>query len=431
MSNEQMRELISALTQGRVNTFAQCTARYNGSRQHEKVDEFILQASIFKTTQQINDATALVGFPLLLEGEAATWWQGVHAQILTWDAASNALRQQFAPPKPAYQIYLDIFGDKQSSTESTDKFVSRKRALLARINPQPAENIQLDMLYGLLSLNIRAAVARLSINTFAELIERARQAEELQIGSSARNQQSNTQTCNYCNRRGHTSEVCRTKKSEEAKKKPQASTSDVKPTVVGETAVKCYGCGAPGVYRANCPTCRQDRKPIPKDTQFYAVHLQLGADIPTVNVDIRGCQGVAHVDTGARTSIASEILHKHLLDIGCKFSEVEASITVADGVTRKNEMLLTTKTVITMGGRSNWIQFTVLPYAHNNRTLLGIDFLEQAGIVLNLPQRTWYYIDQPQNQFPCNLKPKHEMMNNTLPAASTSEFRAVQIATKS
>lgn len=33
-------------------------------------------------------------------------------------------------------------------------------------------------------------------------------------------------------------------------------------------------------------------------------------------------------------------------------------------------------------------------------TLLGIDFLESVGITLNLPQRSWHFIDNPENKFP-------------------------------
>lgn len=37
--------------------------------------------------------------------------------------------------------------------------------------------------------------------------------------------------------------------------------------------------------------------------------------------------------------------------------------------------------------------------AKNNRTLLGIDFLEQAGIVMDLAQRTWHFKDNPNTIF--------------------------------
>lgn len=56
-----------------------------------------------------------------------------------------------------------------------------------------------------------------------------------------------------------------------------------------------------------------------------------------------------------------------------------------------------------MGGRSKNIQLIALPYANNNLTLLVIYFLEPAGIVLNLLRRTWYYINQSQTLYTCNL----------------------------
>lgn len=41
----------------------------------------------------------------------------------------------------------------------------------------------------------------------------------------------------------------------------------------------------------------------------------------------------------------------------------------------------------------------MLPSAENNNTLLGIDFLEKAGIVLNLAQRVFSFVDRPREYF--------------------------------
>lgn len=54
---------------------------------------------------------------------------------------------------------------------------------------------------------------------------------------------------------------------------------------------------------------------------------------------------------------------------------------------------------IIIGGRNINIQFIILPDAENNRTLLGADFLEKAGIVLNMAQRYWYFEDDPMQHY--------------------------------
>ncbi|GFS75714.1 hypothetical protein NPIL_67081 [Nephila pilipes] len=36
-----------------------------------------------------------------------------------------------------------------------------------------------------------------------------------------------------------------------------------------------------------------------------------------------------------------------------------------------------------------------LPYVKGNRTLLGMDFLQKVGIVLNLKRRNWFFSDSP------------------------------------
>ena len=40
-----------------------------------------------------------------------------------------------------------------------------------------------------------------------------------------------------------------------------------------------------------------------------------------------------------------------------------------------------------------------MPDAKQNRTLLGVDFLETAGIVLNIPQRYWFFEQQPDEHY--------------------------------
>ncbi|GFR19899.1 hypothetical protein TNCT_485021 [Trichonephila clavata] len=40
-----------------------------------------------------------------------------------------------------------------------------------------------------------------------------------------------------------------------------------------------------------------------------------------------------------------------------------------------------------------------LPYARGNRTLLGMNFLQKAGIVLNLRHRNWYFSNSPRRTY--------------------------------
>ncbi|KAF5276982.1 hypothetical protein FQR65_LT16106 [Abscondita terminalis] len=50
-------------------------------------------------------------------------------------------------------------------------------------------------------------------------------------------------------------------------------------------------------------------------------------------------------------------------------------------------------------GRTIPTEFIILPDAQN-RTLLGVHFTEDAGLILDLPSRRWWFRDQPEAQHP-------------------------------
>ncbi|KAG8240407.1 hypothetical protein J437_LFUL002551 [Ladona fulva] len=56
--------------------FAKCTARFCGSAADD-LDEFLEAVLTYKDCTQVSDENALRGLSMLLEGTAATWWQGV------------------------------------------------------------------------------------------------------------------------------------------------------------------------------------------------------------------------------------------------------------------------------------------------------------------------------------------------------------------
>ncbi|KAL0869439.1 hypothetical protein ABMA27_007673 [Loxostege sticticalis] len=371
--------------------FAKCTFRFDGQRSYEKVEEFINGITTFKKIEDINDKDAVEGLALLFTGTAATWWQGVKSEAKTWDLALKLIRQAFAPKKLPHDVYMELFATKQRDHEPIDEFLCNKRALLAQLPAKRhKEEEQLDLIYGLLNISIRKNVPRTEIKTFTDLLEKARHIEHIQREMEPTVQaRVEIKRCTYCGKRGHLQKECRKFKADSIKA-PAENT---------ENTIKCYGCGAPGVYRSTCSTCKNKETP-PKPVSFYAVHstLQTSTKIPTIEVSIKGEKGYAHIDTAARTSIASRQLYNTLIRHGTNFIQRPADITLADGTTKTTNLLTTTIDIV-IGGRILPITLAVIPEASENRTLLGIDFLETSGIVLNLPQRTWHFIDKPNVHF--------------------------------
>ncbi|GFQ80398.1 transposon Ty3-I Gag-Pol polyprotein [Trichonephila clavata] len=113
---------------------------------------------------------------------------------------------------------------------------------------------------------------------------------------------------------------------------------------------------------------------------------------------VNGIWGTACADSGASHSIAGETLYLLLQKEGANFQKTQITMSLADG--HKSEVeVYTTSVVIRLEERVIRTQLIILPYAKGNRTLLGMDFLQKAGIVLNLKHRNWFFSDSPHRTY--------------------------------
>ncbi|GFT28940.1 transposon Tf2-9 polyprotein [Trichonephila clavipes] len=135
------------------------------------------------------------------------------------------------------------------------------------------------------------------------------------------------------------------------------------------TPVSCYGCGAPGIIQSRCHTCNPVRQ---KDTL--------------------SSKAAVCADTGATHSVAGEKLYHSLKQKGLNFEEKTMQMTLADGRTQTTEKL-TTSVDIGIQGKVIATELIILKNAKGNRTLIGIDFLTAAGIVLDLQRKQWYFTE--------------------------------------
>ncbi|XP_063384869.1 uncharacterized protein LOC134670977 [Cydia fagiglandana] len=286
--------------------FAQCTARYSGSKE-EHLESFVDAVESYKSCMHITDENAVRGLSLLLTKDAGVWWQGVKSQVRTWEDALDKLRSAFGERRPPFVIYTELFSLVQGE-QNTEIFVSKARALLAKLPPEDlSERVQIDMVFGLLDRRIRKRLKRENIDTFDTLlkhcqsIEDSRKENHVPVAAKKSNDRENSTTasvspnrarsratgtggvakqrvaaaegtyastsrapsssdqadvkprrlyCVYCRRGGHSKDNCeRLNKSEDSDKTDKC----VENKVVEK--VKCYGCGAPNVIRSKCPNC--------------------------------------------------------------------------------------------------------------------------------------------------------------------------------
>lgn len=145
-------------------------------------------------------------------------------------------------------------------------------------------------------------------------------------------------------------------------------------------------------------TCKKVAKPLPEHKEFYSIHQEIGTDLPTIASKISGYNTLAYLDTCARASIASRELYFHLLDTQHPFEDIMVTITLADG-SKSTKLVSRTTTTISIGGRTNPIQFIVIPGAIESKTLLGADFIKAVGIIPNLIQDAWCFNDDLSKWF--------------------------------
>ncbi|XP_026462859.1 activity-regulated cytoskeleton associated protein 2-like [Ctenocephalides felis] len=182
LTEDMLQRLIVALGQKEPEkssgSFANCKASFDRTRDAEKVAEFTTVIALYKEMENISEEKALMGLPLLLKDVAATCWQGIKSKVSTFTEAIALIKSSFALQKPAYANYLEIFNTRQDRSTPTDLCICKKRALFAEI-PPPEIPIsgQLDMIYGLLRLNIRERIPRTMVSSFEELLARAREIE--------------------------------------------------------------------------------------------------------------------------------------------------------------------------------------------------------------------------------------------------------------
>lgn len=172
------------------------------------------------------------------------------------------------------------------------------RALLSQLPAKRhKEEEHLDFVYGLLNITNKKEIARTEIKTFAELLERGRHIECLakeagEVTVPTPLERKPPKRYSFCGKKGHLFELCRKRLAEE-KEKAASTDPEKKPVIT------CYGCGAPGVYRSNCATCKTKETP-PKPVAFCSVekHLKIHAKIPTIKVCVncvKGKKGYAYI----------------------------------------------------------------------------------------------------------------------------------------
>nr|XP_049693483.1 uncharacterized protein LOC126054010 [Helicoverpa armigera] len=134
-------------------------------------------------------------------------------------------------------------------------------------------------------------------------------------------------------------------------------------------------------------------------------HDKLGiVSRPIFNVKILGASGTALVDTGAKNCIAGHTLHILLRRKGHPLQPARRRIKLADGHARELDVLLTTLDVH-LEGKVVQAPFLILPDARQNETLLGMDFLLAASLIMDFARKCWCFSENHHVEYPMQFEP--------------------------
>ncbi|KAH0820945.1 hypothetical protein GEV33_001846 [Tenebrio molitor] len=193
--------------------------------------------------------------------------------------------------------------------------------------------------------------------------------------------------CSYCGAHGHTEKECRKlARSQEATSARQETTTR---TTSGQTI--CFVCRQPGHVRSQCPNERPQRNSTTAEILTAGLGDVCRAFMP---VTIAGKEGLAYVDSGASGSIAGHNLYGHLKRIKAPFTRLTQELTMADGepVEIATEVY---KVQVQVNGRIVHTSVTAIPEHSRGKTLLGMDFIKAADVILDFPRMQWRFRNQP------------------------------------
>ncbi|GFX61139.1 retrovirus-related Pol polyprotein from transposon 297 [Trichonephila clavipes] len=167
----------------------------------------------------------------------------------------------------------------------------------------------------------------------------------------------------------------------------------------GRNSIQCYGCGTPGVIKSKCPKCTRANEMETAVNCMTLFNLNSNS-YPTsaIVLKIFGEKITVSADACASHTIAGEKMFKFLQEHDVTFTNKRISFMMADGI---QQTIMALSTVVDLYIESKVIptEFLVLPDAKGNKTLLGLDFLNAAGIVLDVQGVKWHFSGNPRKQY--------------------------------
>ncbi|KAG6449370.1 hypothetical protein O3G_MSEX006038 [Manduca sexta] len=112
---------------------------------------------------------------------------------------------------------------------------------------------------------------------------------------------------------------------------------------------------------------------------------------PILGIEILDTRGMALLDTGAKGCVAGSSLYSLLKKKNYPCKEVTRRIRLADGSAQMRQVLVTNLEVKIKQNQPILTEFIIFPNTLCSETLLGIDFINAAGLVIDFATSTWKF----------------------------------------
>ncbi|KAI5637221.1 hypothetical protein NE865_10118 [Phthorimaea operculella] len=213
--------------------------------------------------------------------------------------------------------------------------------------------------------------------------------------------------CGYCKIYGHVRENCSRLIN---KSVGNENSANVVPQI------NCYGCGRPGVVsvpnfdQVNVPNFDPvcDQVSVPNfdqvnvanfdpvsDHVISAVYARYAYATPTprpiLTIEICGYTGTGFIDSAAKCCVAGSKLYSLLKGLNHPFTRRRVNVKLADGDSGPRNVLVARVEVHVSFDRVVITEFVIFPDAQDNDTLLGVNFLAAAGMVVDFETQTWHF----------------------------------------
>ncbi|GBM08326.1 hypothetical protein AVEN_101449-1 [Araneus ventricosus] len=176
--------------------------------------------------------------------------------------------------------------------------------------------------------------------------------------------------------------------------------------------------------QSKCPTCSKSKgeaKASVNSVNLFSFEALISPSSLIV-LKICGVESAVCADTDVSHFTVGEKLFYRPQSKNVKFKPKTISLTLADG-TQSNVVALTTVVGLKVEGKVVPTELIVLPEAKGNRILLDTDFLQSAGIVLDILSGKWHFCENPQIQYPFYKVPSK---NGNSTSISDSEERSAE-----